>query len=114
MQLPPARTIRLGGGPTRYWPPLVPRVESAEAFAQAFAELGYERCATAGFEQGVEKIAVYVGSNGAPKHAASQLSDAKWTSKLGKLEDITHGTPAAVSNEDHGMAAVFFRRPRRT
>jgi hypothetical protein len=37
------------------------------------------------FERGVEK-----SGGGKPKHAARQLANGRWTSKLGELEDIEH------------------------
>ncbi len=97
---------------TDYWPARAPRAETVEAFVQAYAGLGYERCATPDFEEGIEKIAVYIDANGVPTHAARQLADGTWTSKLGELEDITHPTLAAISNEAYGTATIFLRRVR--
>jgi hypothetical protein len=97
---------------TSYWPPGVPRTATVEVFVQAYATLGYERCQTSEPEEGFEKIAVYTDASGVPTHAARQLADGTWTSKLGGLEDITHSTLSAVSNEAYGTATLFLRRPR--
>jgi hypothetical protein len=96
---------------TSYWPPGVPRAATVEAFLQAYARLGYEPCPTSDLEEGLEKIAVYTDANGVPTHAARQLVDGTWTSKLGSLEDITHSTLGAVTNETYGTATLFLRRP---
>src|SRR5207248_217125 len=49
------------------WPAGVPRVETVEAFQNAFATLGYVVCDDDQFEQGYEKIALFALA-GAPKH----------------------------------------------
>jgi hypothetical protein len=97
---------------TSYWPPEVPRVVAVDAFVRAYEGLGYERCATSELERGFERIALYVDSNGIPTHAARQLADGAWTSKLGRLEDITHTNLESISGGGYGLATVFMRRPR--
>src|SRR5437016_6126236 len=72
-----------------FWPPGVPREETLEAFRQAFATLGYMVCDDDRFEAGYEKVALFALA-GAPKHAARQLPNGRWTSKLGEWEDIEH------------------------
>jgi len=44
-------------------------------------------------------------------HAARQLPDGKWTSKLGQLEDITHGTTDVIEGGDYGEVVQFMKRP---
>jgi hypothetical protein len=34
---------------------------------------------------------LFANAQGVPKHAARQLLTGRWTSKLGKMEDIEHG-----------------------
>ena len=77
------------------WPAGVRRDESIDAFVEAFAGLGYIPAADDSLEPGFEKIALYaVGSS--PKHAARQLPNGRWTSKLGPLEDVEHQLDALV------------------
>jgi len=57
------------------WPRGVSREETLEAFAAAFATLGYTICQNGELEQGYEKVAIYA-QNGVPTHAARQLHDA--------------------------------------
>lgn len=94
-----------------YWPPSIPRKETLEAFVKAYELLGYDICKDASHEEGFEKIAIYVDSNGKPTHAARQLSSGRWTSKLGELEDIEHTTLDGLYGPTYGSVAVFMRRP---
>jgi len=73
-----------------YWPSSVVRVESLDAFREAFAFLGYEVCPGEDFEPGFEKIALFANEKQIPQHAARQLPNRRWTSKLGLWEDIEH------------------------
>ena len=96
-----------------YWPSSVPREETAEAFVAAFVLLGYELC-EAGDEAPTsqyEKVAIYV-KDGKPEHAARQLPTGEWTSKCGRLEDITH-TLEGLEGSCYGAPAVVMRRRRR-
>lgn len=52
--------------------------------------MGYERCENATLESGFKKIALYVDNSEQVTHAARQLANGDWTSKLGKLYDIKH------------------------
>jgi hypothetical protein len=72
-----------------HWPPGVPRQETLEVFRDAFATLGYTVCDDDQLEAGYEKIALFALA-GVPKHAARQLPNGRWTSKLGPMEDIEH------------------------
>ena len=53
-----------------YWPPSVARVETLEAFRQAFASLGFIECPGNALESGFEKIALFANDKGHPTHAA--------------------------------------------
>jgi hypothetical protein len=75
--------------PDYYWPEGQPRAVTLDAFIGAFISLGYQQCDGSELETGFEKIAIYALA-GRPTHAARQLADGRWTSKLGKDIDITH------------------------
>ena len=47
--------------------------------------------------------------NGIPTHAARQLPDGSWTSKLGQNIDVQH-TIFSIQDGDYGSVAVFMRR----
>jgi hypothetical protein len=99
----------LGGDMGAFWPSGVPQEESLEAFAAAFATLGYAICSDELPEPGFEKVALFAEA-GMPTHAARQLPGGRWTSKLGLAEDIEHDL-YAVSGELYGNVVLFLKRP---
>lgn len=104
-----------------YWPSNVPRRETIEAFIQAFGTLGYSVCSNPDFELGYEKVAIYVDNENKPTHAARQLDNGKWTSKIGKWVDVEHDLNTLERNyfaegkhfPRYGKAAVFLKRTTR-
>jgi hypothetical protein len=76
-------------GPGGVWPDSVLNDGSVEAAIQLYEYYGYTKTTDATPEAGVEKIAIY-GDDLGYTHAARQLPDGRWTSKLGKLQDIEH------------------------
>jgi len=70
-----------------FWPPYATWDTTVEAYAEAFAWFGYVLWSNDGsLEPGWEKIALYgTIENGRreAQHAARQLPDGRWTSKLG-------------------------------
>ena len=97
-----------------YWPATVPRIETLEAFAQAYRTLGYEPCESASLEFGFDKIAVYINTQGQPTHAARQLRGGAWTSKLGQLEDIEHAALEGLHGAIYGRVGLIMRRDAQT
>jgi hypothetical protein len=94
-----------------YWPEGVLRAETLEAFYLAFESLGYIRCEDGQLEVATEKIALYV-RDAKPTHAARQLPDGSWTSKLGRWIDIPH-TLHGLEGPAYGKVAGFVKRPTR-
>lgn len=96
-----------------YWPPNVPRTRTVAAFIAAFETLGYTVCADGFLEPGYEKITIYAKQHGqVPTHAAKQLANGWWTSKLGDEEDIEHSTPYDLESAVYGMPVKFMKRCR--
>lgn len=95
-----------------YWPENVPRIETAEGFAAAFRTLGDSPCGDGEFEPGYEEVALYA-DQGTPTHAARQLSDGRWSSKLGQSVDIAHA-PDALDGPLYGAIVLYLRRPSST
>jgi hypothetical protein len=99
-----------------YWPENVPREENLEAFVKAFETLGYLVCDNDNLEHGFEKVAIYVDDLGKPKHAARQLRNGKWISKLGKYIDVEHKLDCLreyllnLGGTDYGTVAVVLKR----
>ena len=75
--------------PFFYWPSEVPRQVTIEAFRQLYIVNGYTVCDNGNLEAGYEKVAIYV-RNQKPTHAAKQLPNGKWSSKLSDQEDVEH------------------------
>lgn len=92
-----------------YWPADAPREVTLPAFVAAFATIGYYECGGAHFEEGFEKVALYT-RDGAPTHAARQLPDGYWTSKMGNDADISHKL-MGVCGKVYGDVAKYLRRP---
>lgn len=94
-----------------YWPPGFPVDDySVNTLLAVFQELGFEPCETSDLEQGFEKIAVYASHAGDYTHAARQLADGRWASKLGEREEIEHDTVDALEGPSYGSARTFLRR----
>ena len=91
-----------------YWPDDVPRDESIDAFVSMFESLGFQTSLSAEPEQDFEKIALYARDN-CPTHAARQLENGSWTSKLGPLEDITHSL-SGLAGETYGEVVSILKR----
>jgi hypothetical protein len=94
-----------------YWPRDVPRKVTIDAFIQAYSTMGYAPCETTNLETGFEKIAIYVNSQGTPTHAARQLPNGFWTSKIGKYKDIEHESLQALEGPAYGSVAQILKRP---
>lgn len=98
-----------------YWPRNVPREVTLNAFVQAYATLGYRLCLSGALEVGVQKLALYgKGAMGSemPMHAALQLNDGTWTSKLGTCEDVTHDAAEDAEGPEYGRVICYFSRLR--
>ena len=94
-----------------YWPPEIPRTETLDAFIKAYENFGYILCEDASVELGFEKVAIYVDSEEKPTHAARQLISGRWTSKLGRLEDIEHDSLDRLKGLEYGSVAAILKRP---
>jgi hypothetical protein len=99
-----------------YWPEGVKREVTRDAFIQAYGTLGYEVCYNGNVEAGYDKIAIYEKYNNTPTHAAKQLEDGRWKSKLGEWEDIEHKTVEAVQTFQgvgiYGEVALYMKRKK--
>ena len=94
------------------WPSSARREETVSAFEQAFESLGYVTGANDTLEPDFEKVALYALA-GTPKHAARQLPNGRWTSKLGELEDVEHSLDGLVGTW-YGNVVSILKRPRPT
>ena len=80
--------------PGYFWPLEILRDDKIETLVTMFESLGFKRleqfdAQAIVYEIGVEKVALYADGS-SWTHAARQLSNSRWTSKLGDIEDIQH------------------------
>jgi hypothetical protein len=92
-----------------FWPPGSPRVESLDAFLQAYGILGYTERTDPSFQAGKQKVAIYASEQGKPTHAARQLPDGWWASKLGSTIDIEHEL-TAIEGPVYGAVSIVLGR----
>ena len=92
------------------WPRNFPREEKMEVFIVFFQSFGYMICENESFEPGYEKIALYIDPHGRGSHAAKQLRNGKWTSKLGPDEDIEPNTLAGLAGDKLGVVGKILKR----
>lgn len=97
--------------PGSFWPVESPPDDyGIGILEQAFRTLGFEDCENdEQLEPGYEKVALY-GSMLFYTHAARQLPDGRWTSKLGRSEDIEHDSPQAVAGGVYGELLQIMKR----
>jgi hypothetical protein len=96
--------------PGTHWPAAVESDEyGVESLQEAFRILGFEACPDGTPESGFEKVALY-GNQAFYTHAARQLPNGKWTSKLGAAEDIEHDSPENVAHGVYGQVVQFMKR----
>ncbi|MCI0461253.1 MAG: hypothetical protein L0Z62_30260 [Gemmataceae bacterium] len=98
--------------PGVFWPVATPPDDfGLGALERAFQSLGYQDCGMDSLlEPGFEKVALF-GSLLLYTHAARQLPDGRWTSKLGREEDIEHETPDDVAGGVYGAVIKVMKRP---
>lgn len=97
------------------WPAGLPSGETVDAVDAFFRHFGFTPCADATQETGFERVALYVdpNDNSVPSHAAWQLEDGRWASKIGRAGiDCLHLTPEAIHSRGTGVVKRFYRRPR--
>lgn len=94
-----------------YWPPGIPRDFTVPTLVRLYELHGFITCNSADLEVGYEKVAIY-GIDNEGTHAARQLEDGGWISKLGPDEDIEHNDLEGLESDLYGRVKVFMRRPR--
>lgn len=67
-------------------------------------------CAGEELETGFEKVALFADADGFATHAARQLNNGRWTSKLGELEDIEHAL-RDLEGVEYGTVVLVMKRP---
>ena len=81
-----------------------------DAFKDAFATLSYVPCDGEEPEPSYEKVALFADAQREPTHAARQLPNGRWTSKLGTGEDIEHELHS-LEGDIYGTVVLLMKRP---
>jgi hypothetical protein len=93
---------------TSYWPSNIPRKLELKSFIQLFESVGYIRCESGSLESGFQKVAIYT-KDGVPTHAARQLKNGSWTSKLGPHIDVSHSI-FSMHGGNYGSVAAYMKK----
>jgi hypothetical protein len=99
--------------PGVFWPvPVTPGDYGIGVLEQLFKALGFASCAMdMRHEPDSEKVALF-GDALDSTHAARQLPNGGWTSKLGQAEDIEHDSPHDVAGGVYGEVVRVMRKKR--
>jgi hypothetical protein len=98
--------------PWFYWPSEASVGYAIDDLRSAYHTVGFEECPDGALEDESEKVALYGSQAGVWLHAARQLPNGRWTSKLGREDDIEHGTPYELECRDYGTVIGFMKRTR--
>jgi hypothetical protein len=90
-----------------------PQPDNIQGFIDLFYIWGFVKCDNGELEPGIEKICLYCYHD-EPKHAARQLTNGLWSSKLGSEELIVHDGLFVVEGEFYGYPTLFFSKSRET
>jgi hypothetical protein len=100
--------------PGVFWPVSAPPDDfGVGILVLAFEAQGYQTCDHGRLELMFEKVALY-GNNFFYTHVARQLPDGRWTSKLGRAEDIEHQSPDDLAGGMYGEVVQYMRRAIQT
>ncbi|MBI1902313.1 MAG: hypothetical protein HYS13_14530 [Planctomycetia bacterium] len=93
------------------WPDELPNDDSLVTLVKLYEGIGFDLCADGDLEAGFEKIPLY-GMEGVYEHAARQLPNGRWTSKLGPDDDIEHPRADSLAGDHYGPVVHFLKRKR--
>ena len=95
-----------------FWPEGLPQDESLKSIVAFFESLGYRLCNGPDLEAGFEKVALFADpEDDYPPHAARQLPDGWWTSKMGwDGVTIEHDGLSCIEGRRYGRVRLCMRR----
>ena len=97
--------------PDYFWPSNLPYSVRLSVFIKLYKAYGYTPCVDNSYEEGFEKIAIYVTENtDIVTHTARQLESGKWTSKLGEYKDIEHALEGLTKSSYGEVAVIMIRK----
>ena len=92
-----------------YWPPWATLDDGIDSLQEAFVGIGYELCDDGHFHESYKKVALYE-VEGKFQHAAVQMPNGAWRSKMGEGPVIEHRSPESLAGGIYGDPAVFMRK----
>jgi hypothetical protein len=92
------------------WPADAPETLDIPSVVRTLELVGYEVCPPGDGDPDFERIVLFEDTEGFFAHAARQLPDGRWTSKLGTWEDIEHDDPECLEGGDYGSISCFLRK----
>jgi len=102
------------------WPFKISHNDNLQFFVELFSNLGYiEESNNIENEQpNYRKIALFIkaGSNISERfsskctHAARQMKNGFWASKLGRFQDIEHSNPYDLEGDTYGILAIILKK----
>ena len=93
-----------------YWPPWATPDDRIDSLQEAFSGIGYELCDDSHLEEGYRKVALYE-EEGKFQHAAVQMPNGAWRSKMGEGPVIEHRSPESLAGGMYGEVYCYMRRP---
>jgi hypothetical protein len=96
-----------------YWPPTAPQEGTIRAWVEALRCVGFGGYdgRAADLTPTLVKVVIF-GRAFQATHAARQLKDGRWASKLGDWEAMEHDTPELLEGPSYGTIQIFMSRPR--
>lgn len=92
------------------WPEGIPHSLNIRNLIRAFNRMGYRRCTSEALTSGKQKVAIFANKEcNEFTHAARQLPDGSWTSKIGDMNDIRHSLHA-LEGDIYGNVAVIMQK----
>jgi hypothetical protein len=95
-----------------YWPSNIRRKLDIQSFIELYQLIGYEICENSNHEIETEKVAIFTSQDGLPTHAARQLPNGNWTSKMGQWHDVEHTLNSMNNSKPYGNSTVIMCRKR--
>lgn len=92
-----------------YWPNSIDDDTQIETFIKAMMTENFTMCSNGDIEEGYTKIALYA-KKGCCTHAARQLPNGLWTSKLGYWHDIQHSSPQSLEGDMYGKVYCYMKK----
>lgn len=84
---------------------------SVNGYAKILEEFyNYLSCENGEYEKGFEKILLYGDNNNLWTHAARQIKEEMWVSKLGSCENIEHKNIECLNGNTYGEPKIFMKK----